>query len=338
MPLTNGPFLVLSVREERTRTGKRYLTLQVKNERKLGGNTTNAKIWEEVLLTLEGRKVPLPVAGQIWETATYDSEEYNNHPQFIFRTYKVAESTPEMKERFREPSVVNVDEALMKLLSWKFWPPVYRQFFLNLTKDLKTDGMLEKLKDCPAGAKNHHDRRGGLLQHVCEMVDIAATLCQVIETDPETKTPLNNLFVGGLPNFAELEINFPLLRAAIIMHDMGKIHDYKIDTMQHDADLEGKALQHSQWGILAIERCWPTGGLKQEKLMFQHAVLAHHGKSIAPVAPQTVEASLLHQIDAISAYLDVHRTARRLKSEGKAPPYNMMLGEVPLVPDENKIS
>lgn len=332
MAVTKGPFLVLSAKEDKTKTGKRYYSLQLKAAKDAGGAVTSAKIWEEVLITLEGRKVPPPVSGQIWEQAGYDEEEFNGQPQFAIRTYKVTtDPNPEQLERFREPAVIDTDVALRKLVDWRFWPPEYRQFFLNLISELKTDGLLIKLRDCPAGAKNHHDRRGGLLQHICEMVDISAILCGVIEEDPVTKVPLTNLFVAGVPGVPEVSINFSLLRASIIMHDMGKIHDYNTDTGQFEADMEGKLIQHSQWAMLAVERLWPKEGSKTEKLLLEHSVLVHHGRSVAPVAPQTPEAMLLHQIDAISAYMDVHRNALRLKSEGKTIPFNSMMGETPLV-------
>jgi 23S rRNA maturation-related 3'-5' exoribonuclease YhaM len=322
--------MVLAAKEDVTKPGKRYYKLQLKYPKEAGGTIVNGVMWEEVLISLEGKKIPLPVSGQIWETAGYEEGQFDGNPQLTVRTYKVADSTKELKEKFRDPHVINPDKAIESLFDWIWWESDYKTFFKNLKNELTENNQLEDLKDCPAGSSNHHNRRGGLLQHVTEMVSLAETLCGISFEKGEN----NEKYVSkGIPNFDELDINFPLLRAAIILHDMGKIHDYSMDTLQWGADLEGKLLQHSQWGILAIERNWPSNGNKQEKYFLQHAVLTHHGRSVAPVTPQTPEAMMLHQIDALSAYLDVHRTAKRLVLQGKSVPYNSMMGETPLVPN-----
>lgn len=328
MAKTSGPFIVVSAKEDKTRTNKRYFTLQLKSAQEAGGLTIPAKIWEEVIITLVDRKVQMPTSGQIWETASYDEELYQGQTQYTIRTYKVSDDPGNLKSKFREPCSIDIDTAMSRLFQWTHWPNVYKDFFKNLLLELNEDSLIQKLRDCPAGAKNHHDRRGGLIQHTLEMVDFAGSICRVTEIVSEEGDLIE---CRGPLNFPEVEINFPLLRAAIIMHDMGKIHDYDVETGGYGADLEGKCLQHSQWGTLAIERNWPRGIEKREKIIFQHAVLAHHGKSIAAVTPQTVEGMLLHQIDALSAYLDVHRTARKLQKEGKFIPYNMMMGETPLI-------
>jgi 23S rRNA maturation-related 3'-5' exoribonuclease YhaM len=322
-----GTFFVLQAKEELTKTKKRYFKLQLKRPLSEGGEIINGKIWEEVLILLQNQKIELPKSGQVWEEVFYDNDSYEGHPQLIIRRYAIVQNSATVKELFRDPPVIDVNSAIKHLFLWDWWNPTYQQFFKRILQEFLESGLLEKLKDAPAGSSNHHNRRGGLLQHIREMETLAQLLCQVTLKD----TPNKEIEVQGPPSFKDLNIDYQLLRASIILHDLGKLLDYNTETLQFEPVLEGKLLQHSQWGLILIERNWPKEGDPLQKLHLQHCVLSHHGRSIAPVGPLTAEAMILHHVDGISAYLDVHRSARSLTKAGSMVPYNGMLGDVPII-------
>jgi hypothetical protein len=317
--LKAGPFMVVFFKEEKTQSQKLYYKLKIRKPNSDGGEMIDAKMWSEAISAAKLRSLPSLKEGMLLEEISYEEDSFQGKRQLILKSYKVSDQESNPLD-YSNPTEIDIDGTVNYLFDWEGWEAEYKQFFGKLREYIVSRGQWDDLIAVPAGSSNHHSRRGGLLQHTKEMVEIAECLCRV-----------ENSVAKGVVNFDEVAIDFQVLRASIILHDMGKINDYCPKTLTYKSTVEGKLIEHSQWGMLAVELLW--SGSNKSKLNIQHCVLAHHGKGIAAVGPQTVEAYLLHKIDAISAYMDVFKVASRLKKKGEEIPYNRMLEAVPQILD-----
>lgn len=309
-----GFFLVVAASQETDRNGRTYYKMKLKEPISEGGNVIDGKMWNEIVEIRNSRGLPMPEKGQYFTQTVYDADSWQGTPQYVIRDYDLVDKpTKEQRHTFLEPPCVDTLAILKELFLWEGWEPAFKELFQNILKDLGEEGV-EKLRNIPAGEVNHHNRRGGLLQHTNEMVNIGKCLVE-------------GFFQEAFPGL----IDYQVLRAGTILHDLGKVHDYDPELLVWDADITSRLFEHSQWGILLIERCKPKDLSKVDSIRMmsvQHCVLTHHGRSIAPVAPSTAEACLLHEIDAISAYMDVFRT---VDMNGEEPAKrNFMMGTKPI--------
>jgi 3'-5' exoribonuclease len=163
----------------------------------------------------------------------------------------------------------------------------------------------------PAGLKAHHCYKGGLLEHVVNMLHIAERI--------------DDLLTGVDPS---------LLRAGILLHDMGKIREMSLDAGVYTD--EGQLLGHL---VIAVEMLsgkaaayaaqtgspFPT----EELLRLKHLIVSHHGSYEfgSPRLPMTPEAVALHHIDNLDA--KVHEFSRDIADDPNRQsswtPYNSRL-------------
>ena len=139
----------------------------------------------------------------------------------------------------------------------------------------------EKFKIAPAARLMHHNYLGGLLEHTFECLEIANCLMQ-------------NLYKN---------IDKSTVYAACILHDFGKIYEYRIDAesglIEYDEQFPKEWITHSQWGF---STCM-TNGFKTVAKM----IAAHHGRSewgaIVDLNEKDLDSLmyLLHHIDDLSA-------------------------------------
>ena len=151
------------------------------------------------------------------------------------------------------------------------------------------------LREHPAAKSIHHAYRGGLLEHVVSMAELA-------------------LQVGRHYS----EINLDLLLVGVFFHDLGKT--IELGKMpQNEYTPAGRLVGHVALGRdLLRERCAEIEGFPEEtRLHLEHLVLAHQGRLEfgSPVEPMTAEALVLHMIDDLDAKLAQLRQAAE-ESEG----------------------
>ena len=155
-----------------------------------------------------------------------------------------------------------------------------------------------------AARKNHHARRGGLVEHVAQMMRSAAALCPVYP-----------------------ELNRDLILTAILFHDVGKLweNSYPVDGFAQQQSIYGEMLGHIPLGIELVNKLWqdisgtpdaetwdtlkPTTALVRLHLL--HLIASHHGQLEfgSPTLPRTPEAYALHHIDNLDAKLEMARVA-----------------------------
>jgi 3'-5' exoribonuclease len=199
----------------------------------------------------------------------------------------------------------------------------------------------ERFRRTGAAREYHHARRGGLVEHVAQMMRSALAICAAYPV-----------------------LNRDLLIAGVLFHDCGKLWEncYAPNGFVMPYTEAGELLGHISIGIEVVNSLWrslvdaeaaagwqalqpPTDNVKLHLL---HLIASHHGEMQfgSPVWPKTPEAIVLHHIDNIDAKLEMmaegYATSTTLANnifERKRPlPANLvrplptvdaMIGEVP---------
>ncbi len=162
----------------------------------------------------------------------------------------------------------------------------------------------DRFRRTAAAKKNHHARRGGLVEHVAQMMRSAAALCPVYP-----------------------ELNRDLMIAGVLFHDCGKLweNSYPEEGFGQIHSIHGEMLGHIPLGIELVNKLWhdlpeteDTEAWKSLKpptemvrLHLLHLIGSHHGQYEfgSPVLPRTPEAHALHYIDNLDAKLEMIRDA-----------------------------
>lgn len=157
-----------------------------------------------------------------------------------------------------------------------------------------------KFRRAAAARKNHHARRGGLVEHVAQMMRAADAIC------------------GAYPR-----LNRDLLLAGVLFHDCGKLweNQYAERGFSQGHSLHGEMLGHIPLGIELVNKLWrdvadsppADGWLTLEppsetvRLHLLHLIASHHGEYQfgSPTLPRTPEAFALHHIDNLDAKLEM---------------------------------
>lgn len=162
----------------------------------------------------------------------------------------------------------------------------------------------ERFRRTGAARDYHHARRGGLVEHVAQMMRSASALAEVY---PGT--------------------NRDLLLTGVLFHDSGKLWEncYEKEGFAMPYSEPAELLGHISLGIELVNRLWrqlmdspqaaewKTASPPLEpaaetvRLHLLHLIGAHHGEFQfgSPVLPRTPEAVLLHHVDNIDAKLEM---------------------------------
>jgi 3'-5' exoribonuclease len=148
----------------------------------------------------------------------------------------------------------------------------------------------DSLREHPAAKSMHHAYRGGLLEHVVSMAELAVAVCG---------------------HYRDLDRDLVLL--GVLFHDIGKLRE--LGAMPaNDYTLEGRLVGHIVIGRdLLRERCAAISYFPEDlQLLLEHMVLSHQGKKefSSPVEPMTPEALALHFIDDLDSKINQLRIAR----------------------------
>lgn len=142
----------------------------------------------------------------------------------------------------------------------------------------------------------HHARRGGLVEHVAQMMRYADAICA-----------------------ANPSLHRDLLISGVLFHDSGKLWENCVEegSFNMPFDERGELLGHINIGIELVNTLWKSLPLEDWKsakpdnedvrLHLLHLIAAHHGELEfgSPVQPKTPEAIALHYIDNLDAKLEM---------------------------------
>ncbi len=158
----------------------------------------------------------------------------------------------------------------------------------------------ERYRRAAAARVNHHARRGGLVEHVAQMLRTTLAIA--------TAYP---------------QLNRDLLIAGVIFHDSGKLWENALpaDGFQMGFDERGELLGHITIGIELINALWrkllatEVAGSwsamqppsEDVRLHLLHLIASHHGELQfgSPVQPKTPEAWALHYVDNLDAKIEM---------------------------------
>jgi len=158
----------------------------------------------------------------------------------------------------------------------------------------------DRFRRTAAAREYHHARRGGLVEHVAQMMRSAMALA--------TAYPA---------------LNRDLLLAGVLFHDCGKLWEnaYAADGFLMPFEERGELLGHITIGIELVNRLWRevadspeaagwaelTPATEDVRLHLLHLIASHHGEIAfgSPVVPKTPEAVVLHHVDNIDAKLEM---------------------------------
>ena len=164
--------------------------------------------------------------------------------------------------------------------------------YRGLLENLFGDAELKKSFLNGVGGKLwHHNYIGGLAEHSLTMFDLCIDFCH---------------------NYSEL--NEGLLLTAALVHDIGKIRTYTIDTAIEYAT-EGRLLGHIVIGDEIIRdtvsriESFPENKMRE----LRHLILSHQGalEQASPVVPMSAEAVALYAADMLDSKLAAFRRIRK---------------------------
>ena len=193
-------------------------------------------------------------------------------------------------------SIEELERRLIEILEEEIEHPI----LLRLARETM-DSYGEQLREHPAAKMIHHAFRGGLLEHVASMAELALQVS------------------GHYP-----ELNRDLLLLGVLYHDLGKTQE--LGAMpNNDYTLEGRLVGHVVIGRdLLRDRCRAIPDFPTDlQLHLEHLILSHQGRLEfgSPVQPMTPEAIALHFIDDLDSKLAQLREAGE-----KEPPLQYLTG------------
>lgn len=169
---------------------------------------------------------------------------------------------------------------------------------------LVDEDFMSKFTSAPAGVKNHHAYRGGLLEHVLSLMELATVVAPLYEDlDPD------------------------LLLLGAFLHDIGKI-----DELTYERDLaysdEGQLIGHIVMAVSMLEeKIREAETLSGETLprelalRLKHMIVSHHGQYDfgSPKLPMTLEAIALHFLDNLDSKMHTVRQLMREDANSASP-------------------
>ena len=149
-------------------------------------------------------------------------------------------------------------------------------------------GFTEQLRQAPASSRIHHAYLGGLLEHLVEVVRLAEAALE--------------LYPG---------LDADLLRAGVLLHDVGKLRDFARQTDIRYSD-EGRLIGYVVAGEEMV--AWAIRGIptfpEELALRIRHMMVSQRGKFEygSPRRPMTLEALALHKLDDLSVQVNRFQT------------------------------
>ncbi len=162
------------------------------------------------------------------------------------------------------------------------------------------DDFGDRFRRAAAARANHHARRGGLVEHVAQMMRSAMAIAGAYQS-----------------------LNRDLLAAGVLFHDCGKLWENQmpVDGFMMPFDERGELLGHITIGIEVVNTLWRRLQQKPEwpgwlpldpacedvRLHLLHLLASHHGELQfgSPVVPKTPEAWALHYVDNLDAKMEM---------------------------------
>jgi 3'-5' exoribonuclease len=282
---------VAAITSKKTKSDKDYLELSLSD----GGDSLTLRFWLDHPLFPAAQRLLARAWVELAGDWTQNQYGLDLRPGGSLRELTASESAdllagPEDRRRRQADDFAHVTATVASLAD-----PRLRTLCLRF---LEVHG--DRFRRTAAARDYHHARRGGLVEHVAQMMRSADALA------------------GAYPH-----LNRDLLLAGVLFHDCGKLWEncYLADGFVMPYEERGELLGHIAIGIELVNRLWREmvdtpdaadwGALspatEDVRLHLLHLIASHHGELAfgSPVVPKTPEAVVLHHVDNIDAKLEM---------------------------------
>ena len=197
---------------------------------------------------------------------------------------KALQETTEVSPEDYIPSTKKNIEEIMQELDQKI-SSVENHFLKQLLVAFFDDMIFrEKFKKAPAARKLHQAYLGGLAEHTMNVANFSEAICQIYP-----------------------QVNRDLLLTTALLHDIGKIEEYRYDGGIEHTD-KGKLIGHIIIGTEMIqEKIQQIPDFPPDlALLIKHTILSHHGKFEfgSPKLPSILPAIALFYADDTDAKIN----------------------------------
>lgn len=248
-----------------TKSGTKMGKLQLKDTKT--GELLNCILWEEALNRID--PILFRTGNQLRIVSGSFNEKYNNCLVSSLELIKEAKTGLDENEQNR---LYNSLVEYINLIT----DERLRKFVFDIYETNK-----EKLLVAPAAKLMHHNYIGGLMVHTFECVTYAEKIIPILFQ----------------------RVNKDDVIAACLLHDIGKIFEYKINLetglIDYDEEFRKEWISHSQYGFSV---CMTAGYKKIAKMIAAHhartdwgAIVDLNEKDLEPIM------YLIHHIDDLSA-------------------------------------
>ncbi len=248
-----------------TKSGSKMGKLLLKDPN--SGETLNCILWEEALNRMDSKL--FRSGNQLRIVSGSFNEKYNNCLVSALELIKEAKTGLDEKEREAEYKAL---ESYIERIS----DEKLRTFVADIYAKNK-----DKILIMPAAKLMHHNYIGGLMVHTLECLKYAEV---------------------NLQTFFQ-RVNQDEVFAACLLHDIGKIFEYTINTesglIDYDENFRKEWISHSQYGFSI---CMTAGFKRVAKMIAAHHARADWG-AIVDLNEKDLEpyVYLIHHIDDMSA-------------------------------------
>ncbi len=277
--LATAYFLVQSKEVRQKRTGEPYLSLILADRT----GEIDAKMWDNVAEVMD----------------TFDKDDfvkvkalmqlYNNRPQLTLHKLRRAQDHEIDFSDFFAASLRDPEEMWQELRA--MISGLDNQHIRALLDSFLDDPEIgPRFKIAPAAKTIHHAFRSGLLEHVLSLANLAKRVVPHYEV--------------------HYNLDFNLVLAGVILHDIGKIHELTYDR-GFGYSTEGQLIGHIPIAFRMLnDKLREFPGFPGEfRSMLEHMILSHHGQLDfgSPKVPMFPEALLLHYLDDLDSKMEAMR-------------------------------
>ena len=248
-----------------TKSGTKMGKLQLKDTE--NDDLLNCILWEEALNRMDSKL--FRCGNQLRIVSGSFNEKYNNCLVQSLELIKEAKTGLDKAEREEEY------KALVEFID-KIKDDKLKEFVLDIYTQNK-----DKILVSPAAKLMHHNYIGGLMVHIHECLRYAETMF--------------GMFFQ--------RVNHDEVYAACLLHDIGKILEYKVDLesglIDYDEEFRKEWITHSQYGFCL---CMNAGFKRVARMIAAHHARADWG-AIIDLNEKDIEPILylVHHIDDLSA-------------------------------------
>ena len=210
-----------------------------------------------------------------------DVKEYKGIKQLVINSIKKIENKEDIEySDYIKTSRRDIDEmfAGIKEYAARVKNPHLKKLIDSYFEDKE---FVKDFKNATAALRYHHAFKGGLLEHTLAVTEICDAISRVYHN-----------------------LNYDLLISGAILHDIGKIREYKTVATTEVTD-EGKLLGHITIGYgWVLEKIKQIDGFPQDlRDRLLHIILSHHGQKEfgSPKRPKILEAFVVYYIDHMDA-------------------------------------